>query len=60
MNKKVTSKDASYEISEPDEETKGEIYKLYQAIFESDLGDKKPNYLLISLPGIPGHGEWLG
>ena len=49
MNKKVTSKDASYEISEPDEETKGEIYKLYQ-----------PNYLLISLPGIPGHGEWLG
>ena len=41
MNKKVTSKDASYEISEPDEETKGEIYKLFQAVFESDLGDKK-------------------
>ena len=60
MNKKVTSKDASYEISEPDEETKGEIYKLYQAIFESDLGDKKTKLLTYIFAWYPWSWRVVG
>ncbi len=41
MNKNYTKTNKSPTVSEPSEETKKEIYKLYKAIYESNLEDKK-------------------
>ena len=49
MNKKTSNPEEAFWVSEPNEETKKEIYKLYKAIYESNLEDKKTKSLKKSL-----------
>ena len=60
MNKKKDTKVLSYPVIEPDEDTKREIYKLYQAIYMSNLADKKTKLLTYIFAWYPWSWRVVG
>ena len=60
MNKNYTKTKKSPTVSEPNEETKKEIYKLYKAIYESNLEDKKTKLLTYIFAWYPWSWRVVG
>ena len=60
MNKKISNPKESFWVSEPNEETKKEIYKLYKAIYESNLEDKKTKLLTYIFAWYPWSWRVVG
>ena len=60
MNKKTSNPEEAFWVSEPNEETKKEIYKLYKAIYKSNLEDKKTKLLTYIFAWYPWSWRVVG